>query len=347
MSSEKNPSIFVSEPLSSKADEAARQWASNSSSQQLSAEPKVQRRRSLLGVLKHGGRSRSTDTTTRTPVEEDDLLAPPAYEAVPKRSWFTSAKHESSLQKPMRKQSLENALEVLRDYDTVILMDDSSSMQSFGSKKSVITRWEEAGLALAALAETVQTYDEDGMDIHFLNHKGKALNMTSAEKVQDLFNSVTPNGQTLTGKCLDKLLKAYLTKLEGADIDAEGTPRDKETNEAIKPVNFIVITDGESTDDPKSVIVAAGVRLKAMRNLPLTQLGIQFVQVGDDSTATKALKNLDDELEKEGIPDIVDTTPYSKLNPLTSDGLIKVLLGGINRRVDNEVGKKKRRWTSF
>ncbi|KAJ7147343.1 hypothetical protein C8R46DRAFT_1312949, partial [Mycena filopes] len=324
--SEKNPSIFVSEPLS-KADEA-RQWASSST--QLSAEPpKLQKRRSLLGVLKHG-RSRSTDTT---PVEEG-LLAPPAYAA-----------------------PIEDPLDILREYDTVILMDDSSSMYNPGSKESRITRWEEAGQALAALAKKVQTYDEDGMDIHFLNHSGKALNMKA---LQDLFNSITPNGQTPTGKRLDELLKPYLTKLESANIDDQGTPRDTKTNTVIKPVNFIVITDGASSDDPKSVIVAAGVRLKAMRNLPLTQLGIQFVQVGDSPAATKALKKLDDELTKEGIPDIVDTTPYSKLNTLTADGLIKVLIGGINRRVDREnddnedseekndkKNDKKRWWTFF
>jgi hypothetical protein len=34
------------------------------------------------------------------------------------------------------------------------------------------------------------------------------------------------------------------------------------------------------------------------------------------------------------VQDIVDTTPYTKLSPVTADGLIKVLLGGINRRVD-------------
>jgi hypothetical protein len=36
------------------------------------------------------------------------------------------------------------------------------------------------------------------------------------------------------------------------------------------------------------------------------------------------------------LQDIVDTTPYSKLNPVTADGLIKVLLGGINRRIDEQ-----------
>lgn len=40
------------------------------------------------------------------------------------------------------------------------------------------------------------------------------------------------------------------------------------------------------------------------------------------------------------LQDIVDTTPYSELNPVTADGLIKVLLGGINRRFDDEELKR-------
>jgi hypothetical protein len=40
----------------------------------------------------------------------------------------------------MRKETLENALEVLRKYDTVILVDDSGSMTLPGSRKGV-TRW--------------------------------------------------------------------------------------------------------------------------------------------------------------------------------------------------------------
>jgi hypothetical protein len=33
-----------------------------------------------------------------------------------------------------------------------------------------------------------------------------------------------------------------------------------------------------------------------VRNVPLRQLGIQFVQIGDDADAAEALKELDDQL---------------------------------------------------
>ena len=48
-------------------------------------------------------------------------------------------------------------------------------------------------------------------------------------------------------------------------------------------------------DDPRQVIVDYA-RYLDRRNVALRQLGIQFVQIGDDPDATEALKELDDEL---------------------------------------------------
>ncbi|KAJ6458687.1 hypothetical protein DFH09DRAFT_1115374 [Mycena vulgaris] len=214
---------------------------------------------------------------------------------------------------PMRNEELEDALDILRKYDTVILVDDSSSMSLLEPRL--------AGQAFQALAETAQKYDKDGIDIYFLNSTKEALNMRSSADVKAVFNSIQPTGLTPTGKRLDQLLKLYLTKLESAEIQPDGTPLRKKLfrKEVIKPVNFIVITDGEATAERPN------------------QLGIQFVQIGNDAAATRALKELDDDLHKLGdIQDIVDTTPYSMLNPVTADGLIKALLGGINRRFDKQ-----------
>jgi len=60
------------------------------------------------------------------------------------------------------------------------------------------------------------------------------------------------------------------------------------------------------------------------------------VQVGDDKKATEYLQKLDDDLGgTHDIRDIVDTTPYLGTE-ITAEMLIKVLLGGINRRVDRK-----------
>ena len=50
-----------------------------------------------------------------------------------------------------------------------------------------------------------------------------------------------------------------------------------------------------SADDPREAIVDFARRLDA-RQVPVTKLDIQFVQIGDDPDATEALKELDDNL---------------------------------------------------
>ncbi|KAJ7270776.1 hypothetical protein B0H12DRAFT_1229247 [Mycena haematopus] len=230
---------------------------------------------------------------------------------------------------------MENALQFLSLYDTVILMDDSSSMVLPGSSQGK-SRWDEACDALATLAEILNKYDTDGIDVNFLNNrKANAVRQNTSEAVRGLFSNMIPRGSTYIGDQLDKLLKQYVTKLEQAHIEPDGTPTDKKTHQEIKRMSVIVITDGEATDDPKDSIIGAATRLKAMPNLSPVQLGIQFVQIGNDARATEALRKLDDDIHKIGnIPDIVDTTSYAKLNPVTADGIIKAVMGGINRRID-------------
>lgn len=59
--------------------------------------------------------------------------------------------------------------------------------------------------------------------------------------------------------------------------------------------SFSVLNISITADDPESVIITAAKRLDA-RHFPLSQVGIQFVQIGDDAAAVEALKELDDAL---------------------------------------------------
>ena len=152
--------------------------------------------------------------------------------------------------------------------------------------------------------------------------------------MRSLFSSVRPSGSTPTGARLDAIMRPYLISIERALEDYDST--DPEVT-GIKPINYIIITDGAPTDAPEDVIVAAARRLDR-GDFPLNQLGIQFVQIGSDPEATRALEELDDELAgTHGIRDVVDTTPY-KSGGLDGETLIKILLGGINRRVDRRGG---------
>lgn len=66
----------------------------------------------------------------------------------------------------------------------------------------------------------------------------------------------------------------------------------------VKPIVFIVLTDGEPTDDPKDVILTFARALQ-FDEWPERQVGIQFVQVGDSNYAAKALREMDDALKAE------------------------------------------------
>ncbi|KAA1073704.1 hypothetical protein PGT21_023052 [Puccinia graminis f. sp. tritici] len=179
----------------------------------------------------------------------------------------------------------EDKLAILARYDTVLLIDDSALM-------SQQNRWNEAAVAVAGLADTLVKYDSDGIDVYFMNSDEHLCNATSAAEVTQLFRTVQPVGQsTPTDVRIEELLGVYLNRLEEA----------RATNRApIKPLNLIVITNGEG-DDPDTLAHAlAGFsdRLDLGR-FPLTQLGVQFVQIGDERDATRFLQALDNELKSE------------------------------------------------
>jgi len=225
------------------------------------------------------------------------------------------------LRRPMRRESEEDALETLRKYNTILIVDDSSSMRG--------SRWEEAGAALSGLASRAGEYDTDGIDIYFLNSPEIGQNLNNPQAVTNLFNRVQPRGPTPIAAKLEELLQDYMYQIETAN---KGDPRKLRQ---IKPVNYIILTDGAPTDDPESVIVQTAKRLD-VGNFPISQVGIQFVQIGNSRSATAYLNDLDNELaDKYKIRDIVDTTPFNDIGgELNSDILIKILLGGINRRID-------------
>ncbi|KAG6824482.1 hypothetical protein H0H92_006736 [Tricholoma furcatifolium] len=161
--------------------------------------------------------------------------------------------------------------------------------------------WKEAERALIELAKVAAKYDDDGLEIYFLNSSSTITTNVSqpylplietwsnlvrqdVEKIRNLFESVKPWGRTPLGKTLNWLLKTYMERLKTSEVK-------------IKPVNYIVITDGEA-DDPhitESTIIDTARELDALNKSP-SQIGIQFVQIGNDENATQFLKRLDDKL---------------------------------------------------
>lgn len=97
---------------------------------------------------------------------------------------------------------------------------------------------------------------------------------------------------TPTGEKLEQLLGSYWERLKRSSR-LFGGPVDPP-----RPVIYIVLTDGEATDNPKDVILKYAKKLQRAK-WPTHQVGIQFVQVGDSKDAARSLKELDDNLRQE------------------------------------------------
>lgn len=196
----------------------------------------------------------------------------------------------------------ENALEMLREYDTVFLIDDSTSMKG--------ERWETAKVAIMGVVQQAISYDEDGIDVYFLNSKRVGKGLRTTDDVEELFAGLEPRGATPTGLRMEAILREYMSKLE----------RSTEAGETVRSMNLIVVTDGGKsredaekplltlafsvpflrrirsispderaaslaaapTDDPESVLITIAKRLDR-GDYPLSQVGVQLLQIGDDS----------------------------------------------------------------
>jgi len=205
---------------------------------------------------------------------------------------------------------VEDDLLILRDYDTVIIVDDSGSMEPL---------WNQACKALAMLAVVASRYDRNGIDIYFLNNEKVGKHLKSEYAVQQIFTQVSPCGPTPIGECLERVTSKRLRTID------KGKP--------CKKTNYLVITDGRPTDDAEEAIVQIAKRLDKA-GATLSQLGIQFIQIGSDDQARAFLEKLDNDLkEKHSIRDMVDTEPCTG-GEVTASRLTKLLLGGINRKID-------------
>jgi len=248
---------------------------------------------------------------------------PPAYTATP----ASAPAGTPTAQGPLTTSSTstkDDPYAFLSSFDTVFLIDDSGSMAG--------RSWRETANALEAITPMCTAHDADGIDIYFLNARDNVWyrNITMPSTVTEIFSAVRPQGGTPTGQRLNQILKPYLARYT-------------EDPDHTKPLNIIVITDGEPSDDVESPIINAAKKLDKL-DAPAWQVGIQFFQVGREPGAREHLKQLDDELgEIAGgeLRDIVDTVPWKGEGDeeLNATGILKVLLGAVNRRLDRKRSK--------
>lgn len=180
----------------------------------------------------------------------------------------------SSLAPAMLKETNSISKEQAGEYDHIILIDRSGSMGSPSLKFKGKSRWQEAQEFTEGYARFAESVDDDGLTVITFNSHPTVYDGVTADKVHEIFTNESPMGSTNLAAALEAAFKKKFT--------------------AGKKAIIMVLTDGEpdSQEDVKTVIKNAANKIDRDE-----ELGIQFIQVGDDRNATRFLADLDDNLK--------------------------------------------------
>lgn len=195
-----------------------------------------------------------------------------------------------------------------RDY--VLVLDRSGSMSKTVKSSSNQTRWNAMQEVATSVARKCQELDDDGIDLYLFNNSFKKFENTTPEKIEEIFNKTSPNGGTDFVPVLSEVIKTHFSRSN-------------------KPTTVLVVTDGEPSDGATGQRELAKLIIETTKKLESgDDLGIEFLQVGDDPAARDFLRKLDDQLESAGAKyDIVDTKTFEELENMS---LEEVLLAAVN-----------------
>ena len=214
---------------------------------------------------------------------------------------------------------------VMAQVDTRIIFDDSGSMHEGGHDYSV-RRLDEAKEAVADIINVSFKYSTNPIRLYTLN-EGSERTFVPGQDPWALLKPLSASGGTPLGASLHSVVEPYIRGLPNLPRNSVQPPLQL----ARKPLNVIVITDGEANDEHliKSTIKHAVHELEVKGYHPSHQVGVHILQVGDDHGARRFLEKLDDHFKDD--EDIVKLTPH---DPNDRKPLIQVvyelLLGGLN-----------------
>lgn len=194
----------------------------------------------------------------------------------------------------------EMTVDQAKEYDHIILVDQSGSMGDPSTKMEGKNRWEEAAEFTTAYARFAEQVDDDGITLILFNSRATVHDSVTADKVKETFSKNRPGGST---NLADALKKAFEKKFAAG-----------------KNAIVLVLTDGvpDSQSEVVKAIIDASNKIERDE-----QLAVQFIQIGDDPGAAKFLQKLDDDLQKEDAKfDIVNTLTREQAESLTVEQLL-------------------------
>lgn len=197
------------------------------------------------------------------------------------------------------------------------------------------TPWLKLESTLEKLASIATVYDQDGVDLAFINSPNYYSCLNTAGDVMKAFRRTGPAHEcTYTLKRrLEETLSAYVQRFKD----------DKFT----KPLNLIIITSGDfvAHDQFEETVMDWAKELDRLL-APKSQLGLQFVLVGCKADNVKRFKLLDDKMFEDygvryvgldsggmgyadSVRDMVDATCYDPDGPENANLLENIMCGGM------------------
>jgi uncharacterized protein with von Willebrand factor type A (vWA) domain len=167
----------------------------------------------------------------------------------------------------------ELSVDALKKKDFILLVDISGSMAKASDRFSGKNRLKEVAEDVGNVARLAEQYDDDGITLITFNSDISVKDNVKADAVENIFDEITPNYGTATNLALD----AAFAKAKSSSKEAV----------------IVCWTDGEP-NEYQSVVDSIN---KAAKSMGRPKVGLVFIQVGHDQSATKFLNQLDEHLE--------------------------------------------------
>jgi hypothetical protein len=211
------------------------------------------------------------------------------------------------------------SLQHLQNVDIAVIVDDSTSMleKSMTDGGIARSRWEELKDIVERVASVGSIYDDDGIQVHFLN-RPTTLHHITPEKLpllRDAFGPA-PNGRTMIGERMRQVIHEY---------------------KGNKQLLLLVATDGEPSDEPTVLAVLSQLAAKGVR--------VNFLLCTEDDDVVRKYNRWDAEFgdlvdvtddyytERKQIRDMMGT---SEVRFSRGDHVVKALVGAMDSSLDRK-----------
>lgn len=231
---------------------------------------------------------------------------------------------ESRIQSAARKYEIRAAdidrLRKLKNFDVVILCDDSGSMNT-PIDETTTTRWDHLREFVRLVVEIGTIFDSNGVDIHFLNRQDRHR-ITDPREADHLFDD-PPSGFTPLTRALRRILELPAARL-GYD----------------KKLLVFIATDGTPTDDNGDPDLANFEQLMRYdRQADTTH--VMFLICTDDLEAVQYLRQWDRAMRNVDVTDDyrqqrreVQAIHGANYSFPMSAYVLKILIGAIEPSID-------------